>query len=111
MNMKMKSIFILIALMAFNIQSCDSLLNEVLVSDVSGASYYTTPAGLEDAVDAAYSSLKYIHSNERAHSLTVFGTDTYTNGADGGHKSFNFYDAGLNSASSQILEAEFNPAS
>ena len=102
--MKMKSIFILIALMAFNIQSCDKFLEEDLVSDVSGASYYTTPAGLEDAVDATYSSLKYIHSNERAHSLTVFGTDTYTNGADGGHKSFNYYDNGLNSASSQIRE-------
>ncbi|MDH4092623.1 MAG: RagB/SusD family nutrient uptake outer membrane protein [Cyclobacteriaceae bacterium] len=100
----MKSIFILIALMAFNIQSCDKFLEEDLVSDVSGSSYYTTPAGLEDAVDATYSSLKYIHSNERAHSLTIFGTDTYTNGADGGHKSFNYYDNGLNSASSQIRE-------
>jgi len=104
MNIKMKSIFILIALMAFNIQSCDKFLEEDLVSDVSGSSYYTTPAGLEDAVDATYSSLKYIHSNERAHSLTIFGTDTYTNGADGGHKSFNYYDNGLNSASSQIRE-------
>ena len=90
--------------MAFNIQSCDKFLEEDLVSDVSGSSYYTTPAGLEDAVDATYSSLKYIHSNERAHSLTIFGTDTYTNGADGGHKSFNYYDNGLNSASSQIRE-------
>jgi hypothetical protein len=104
MNMKMKSIFILIALMAFNIQSCDKFLEEDLVSDVSGSSYYTTAAGLEDAVDATYSTLKYIHSNERAHSLTIFGTDTYTNGADGGHKSFNWYDGGLNSASSQIRE-------
>ena len=36
--------------------------------------------------------------------LTVFGTDTHTNGADGGYKSFNFYDNGLNSAVDILLQ-------
>jgi len=102
--MKTKSIILLAALLIFSTQSCDNFLEETLVSDVSASSYYTTAAGLEDAVDAAYHRLKWIHSNERAHSVTIFGTDTYTNGADGGHKSFNFYDNGLNSASSQTRE-------
>ena len=95
--MKTKSIIVLIAILAFNIQSCDNYLKEKLVSDVSGAQYYTTAAGLDDAVDATYQYMKYVYSNERAYSLTCFGTDTYTNGADGGYKNFNYYDAGLRS--------------
>jgi hypothetical protein len=98
MIMKTKSILLVIALIAFSTQSCKDYLDETLVSGVSASSYYTTPAGLEDAVDATYSYLREIHSNERAYMLTIFGTDTHTNGADGGYKSFNFYDNGLNSA-------------
>lgn len=90
------------ALLVFGAQSCDKTLEEELVSDVSAASYYTTPAGLEDAVDATYYYMRYIYSNERAYMLTTFGTDTYTNGADGGHKSFNYYDNGLSSESSMV---------
>ncbi len=93
-----KSIILGIALIAFTAQSCSDYLDETLISDVSAGSYYTTAAGLEDAVDAAYSFLREIHSNERAYMLTIFGTDTHTNGADGGYKSFNFYDNGLNAA-------------
>lgn len=104
MYMKTKSILLITALLAFTSQSCDNFLDEKLVSDVSASSYYTTASGLEDAVEAAYHWLKWVHSNERAHSLTIFGTDTYTNGADGGHKSFNYYDNGLNSSESQVTE-------
>ncbi len=94
--MKTKSI-LLVVLLAFNFQSCQDYLKEKLVSDVSADQYYTTAAGLEDGVDATYQYMKYVYSNERAYSLTVFGTDTYTNGADGGYKGFNFYDATLRS--------------
>lgn len=94
--MKKKLIFFIIAAIAINIQSCSDFLNKELVSDVAGE-YYSTPAGFEDAVDATYYYLKYVYSNERAYSLTVFGTDTYTNGADGGFKGFNYYDANLRS--------------
>lgn len=102
-TMKKKLIILLVAIFAFNIQSCDEYLKEELVSDVAGG-YYTTPAGLEDAVDATYFYLKFIYSNERAYSLTTFGTDCYTNGADGGFKGFNYYDNGLNSAQSIITQ-------
>src|SRR6188508_617932 len=103
--MKKKSIILIVALMALNIQSCKDFLTEELVSDVS-ASYYTTAAGLEDAVDGAYSYLKYVYSNERAYTLTVFGTDEYTNGADGSHKGFNWYDATLR-ADNDVLKEMF----
>ncbi len=102
--MKTKFIFILIALVALNIQSCDKFLEEKLISDVSASSYYSTAAGLEDAVDATYNYLKYVYSNERAYTLTVFGTDTYTNGADGGFKGFNYYDNTLSSDQSILRE-------
>ena len=102
--MKTKSIFLLVALVALNIQSCDNYLKEKLVSDVSGGQYYTTAAGLDDAVDATYYYLKYVYSNERAYTLTVFGTDTYTNGADGNYKNFNYYDAGLRSDQAVLQE-------
>ncbi len=105
MKMKItKSILVTLALIAFSAQSCKDYLQETLVSDVSAGSYYTTPAGLEDAVDATYSPLREIYSNERAYMLSIFGTDTHTNGADGGFKSFNFYDNGLNSGVAQLLE-------
>lgn len=96
--MKIKSILIAIALVAFSVTSCDKYLTEKAVSEVAAGTYYTTGAGLEDAVDATYSFLKYIYTNERSFSLTTFGTDAHTNGADGGYKSFNYYDNTLNSS-------------
>ena len=39
-----------------------------------------------------------------SYTLTVFGTDTHTNGADGGFKGFNYYDNGLNSGVSILQE-------
>ena len=101
---KIKPILTTVALIAFSTQSCQNFLDEELVSDVSAGSYYTTAAGLEDAVDASYSFLREIYSNERAYSLTIFGTDTHTNGADGGWKSFNYYDNNLNSGAGILLE-------
>jgi hypothetical protein len=102
--MKTKLIVISIVLVTLTIQSCDNYLKENLVSDVSANQYYTTAAGLEDGVDATYQFMKYVYSNERAYTLTVFGTDTYTNGADGGFKGFNFYDATLRSDQSILQE-------
>src|SRR5260221_11190170 len=97
--MKTKSTFIVMAILALTIPSCDKFLEEKLVSDVSGAGYYTTAAGLDDGGGATYYYLKYVYSNERAYTLTVFGTDTYTNSADGNFKGFNYYYKNLKSAS------------
>lgn len=81
--------------LGFTLPSCDKYLEEELVSDVSSATYYPTPAGLEDAVKAAYSFNKSFYGVERGFSMTVFGTDTYTQGADGSHKGINAYDGRL----------------
>lgn len=99
-------ISIALVVVAMTAQSCSDYLDEKLVSSVSAATYYTTVAGFEDAVDATYSFLRTIHSEERAYMLSVFGTDTHTNGADGNYKSFNWYDNGLN-ASIDILAQQW----
>ena len=66
MKMKItKSILVAFALVAISAQSCKDYLDETLVSDVAADSYYTTPAGLEDAVDATYTFLRQIYSEER----------------------------------------------
>ena len=94
--MKHRIYLFLLTLVAFMSQSCEDYLQEELVSDVSSGTYYTTPQGFEDAVKATYSWMKPFFSVERGFTMTVFGTDTYTNGADGGWKMYNFYNGDLN---------------
>lgn len=86
-------------------QSCNDYLSEELISDVSASSYYTTPAGFEDAVKATYWWLKPFFGVERGFSMSVFGTDTYTNGADGSHKTLNLYDGALNPTQGFVRDA------
>lgn len=94
--MNKRILILTIALIAFIGQSCEDYLKEEIVSDISAGSYYTTPQGFEDAVKATYSFMKPYFGVERGMSMTVFGTDVHTNGADGGHKAINRYDGGLN---------------
>jgi starch-binding outer membrane protein, SusD/RagB family len=76
--------------------SCDKFLEEDLTHLVSSESYYTTAAGLNDAVNACYFYTKeYWSPAEMGATLNCFGIDAYTNGADGSHKGINFYDAQL----------------
>lgn len=77
------------ALLLFS-QSCQDLLEEKVVSQV-GSEYITTVTGYEAAVKAAYSSLRDFYGRESAMTMTVFGTDTYTMGADGSYKFVNQY--------------------
>jgi hypothetical protein len=101
---KTKQLYSFFALLLFAglSQSCEEYLQEELVSDVSAATYYPTPAGFEDAVKATYSFMKPFYGVERGFTLTAFGTDTYTNGSDGGHKGINAYDGQLNGANGFI---------
>ena len=100
--MNRKIYITLILALAFLTKSCDKFIEEELVTDVSAASYYTTEAGSEDAVRATYSTFKPFYGQEMGAAMTTFGTDIWTNGADGSHKVFNFYDGGLNGSESYI---------
>lgn len=78
-------------------------LTEVPVSGITGA-YYQTPAGFDAIVNASYEELRNWYGNERGLTLTVFGTDEFTTGADGSHKSIGNYDAGLNADESYFRD-------
>jgi len=78
--------------------SCEDFLEEKLTADVSSSTYYTTVQGFEDAVKATYTPMKDYWGQEMGCTMTAFGTDTYTNGADGSHKEINFYNNELNPA-------------
>lgn len=89
---------VLIAVGIISIFSCQDYLAENNIANVSASSYYTTSAGLEDAVKATYGIIKEFYGTELGFSMTVFGTDTYTNGADGSHKYLNWYNNQHNSS-------------
>ena len=83
--------------------SCNKMLDEDVRSQAP-YDYLNTPSGFEDAVRAAYSSLRNYYGQERGMTLTVFGTDTYTNGADGSFKYVNQYTPNLDARVSIIRE-------
>ena len=82
--------FISLALVLFLAPACEDLLDEVPVTQVSGL-YLDTKSGFEDAVKATYTTLRDYYGRETAMTMTVFGTDTYTMGADGSYKFVNQY--------------------
>jgi len=96
--MKTRLFLSLLSLMLFG-TSCEKQLLEDVRTQVTD-SYLNTAAGFQEAVNASYGSLKpvfcAIEENGIIPNLTVFGTDTYTNGFDGPYKMLNFYNADLN---------------
>jgi len=89
----MKKIFSILATTAVLLltgQSCTKVLEEIPISQV-GSQYLDTPAGFEAGARAAYSTLRDFYGREIGMNLTVFGTDTYTMGADGSYKFMNQY--------------------
>src|SRR5215203_963885 len=60
------------------------------------SSYFSNPTSFESVVNATYTPLRSHWALERGSTMTVFGTDEYTKGADGSYKFFNDYTAQLN---------------
>ena len=83
--------------------SCGDLLQEEVVSAI-GNDYLNTPAGVNDGVNAAYSSVRSWYGTERGNNFTIFGTDTHTNGADGSWKFMNTYDSQFDSRNGHVQE-------
>ncbi|MEP7324014.1 MAG: RagB/SusD family nutrient uptake outer membrane protein [Saprospiraceae bacterium] len=85
----------LMACLMFSFFSCGKdILKETVISSI-GNDYINTPKGFEDAVRAAYSSLRTFYGTQLGLTLTEYGTDIYATGADGSYKGFHFYDAQL----------------
>jgi len=84
-------------------QSCNDLLTENVVSNI-GNDYINTPKGLNDAVNAAYSTNRSWYGTERGFNLSIFGTDSFTNGADGSWKFMNTYTTDFDTRNGSISE-------
>lgn len=83
--------------------SCDGFLEEDVVSPI-GNNYLNTPKGMNDGINAAYSTMRAWYGTERGNNLTIFGTDIFTNGADGSWKFMNFYTNQFDSQNGHIRE-------
>ena len=70
-------------------------LNEDLISGLANQPY-PTPDVFQALVNATYEPLRTFYAQERGFTLTEFGTDIYTEGADGSYKYVNEYTAQLN---------------
>lgn len=84
-------------------QSCSDMLTENVVSNI-GNDYINTAKGLNDAVNAAYSTNRSWYGTERGMNLSIFGTDSYTNGADGSWKFMNTYTTDFDTRNGSISE-------
>lgn len=87
----------------FLAQACQDALQEDVVSQI-GSEYLNTPKGLDDAVSAAYSSMRAWYGTERGNNFTEFGTDVYTNGSDGSWKFMNTYTNQFDSQNGHVRE-------
>jgi starch-binding outer membrane protein, SusD/RagB family len=70
-------------------------LNENVISGLTPDAY-GTPAAFQALVNASYEPLRSFWAQERGFTVTEFGTDTYTKGADGSYKFINDYTPQLN---------------
>ncbi|WP_162053485.1 RagB/SusD family nutrient uptake outer membrane protein [Pontibacter pamirensis] len=93
----------LLGVLLMGAPSCQDTLNEEVISRI-GNDYMNTAKGIDDAVNAAYSSLRTWYGTERGNNFTIFGTDTYTNGADGGWKFMNTYTTQFDTQNGHVRE-------
>jgi hypothetical protein len=84
-------------------QSCNNVLEENVVSLI-GNNYINTPSGLTDAVSAAYTTSRLWYGTEAGNNFTIFGTDSYTNGADGSWKFMNTYTGDFDSQNGHVRD-------
>lgn len=93
--------------------SCDSILDEELTGGLTADGVFNSPEGINFALNGAYAAFSEFlgtrnaaasdrNQREVGWSLMAFGTDTYTNGSDGGQKSLNNYNSDLNASQSMV---------
>ncbi|CAL1516384.1 RagB/SusD family nutrient uptake outer membrane protein [Chitinophaga sp. MM2321] len=99
----MKNIVLGITLLGLTATSCNKMLKEEVVTNVTDA-FYNTKSGFQTAVTGSYVSMRNFYSSERGMTLTVPGSDTYTNGSDGDFKFANQYTSQLDARYSHLRE-------
>jgi len=94
----------LLSLLTFGFASCESFLEEKVVSGVS-YDFFETKTGIETAVNGVYTAMRWYVGGERYYSYTEYGVDYVWEGADGGNKdAFNKYSAQMNSGFGLLYE-------
>jgi len=76
-------------------------LDEQLVGSVT-TKYYSTPAGLDAAVNGAYEQLQGVFGREQFMALSEMGTDLWTLGDQTSYRYMGTYDAGLNPSVGEV---------
>ncbi len=99
----MRNIIPVILLLAVATTSCNKMLDEKIVTNVTD-DFYNTPAGFQTAVNGSYVSMRNFYSTERGMTLTETGTDIITNGSDGDFKYTSQYTSQLDSRYAHVRE-------
>ena len=92
--MKARIAVALSAALLASLPGCLNLDEEVVTGLPSSA--YGSRAVFEALVNASYEPLRSFWAQERGFTVTEFGTDIFTKGADGSHKYINDYTSSLN---------------
>src|SRR2546427_9874144 len=82
------------AALLVGLPGCVNLDEDVVTGLTPGS--YGTQAVFESLVNASYEPLRTFYAQERGFTITEFGTDIFTKGADGSHKYINDYTTQLN---------------
>ena len=82
------------AALLVGLPGCVNLDEDVVTGLTPGS--YGTQAVFESLVNASYEPLRTFYAQERGFTVTEFGTDIFTKGADGSHKYINDYTTQLN---------------
>src|SRR5437763_14092509 len=89
-----KRTVVLAVVLVTSLPGCVDLNEDVVTGLTPGA--YGSEAVFQALVNASYEPLRSFWAQERGFTLTVFGTDIYTKGADGSYKYVNHYTTNLN---------------
>src|SRR5213079_465831 len=92
--MKKRAAVMVGAAILTGLAGCMDLNEDVVTGLTPGA--YGTEALFQEFVNASYEPLRSFWAQERGFTLTEFGTDIYTKGADGSYKFVNDYTTQLN---------------
>lgn len=79
-TMILRKIYLIAAL--FVLAACNDMLNEYNPSGLTDDVVYTTPAGFESLVHAAYATTKHWYGKEDGYTLSEGGTDLWMQGVD-----------------------------
>lgn len=102
---------VLTLVLVIGLSACSGdAIDENLTGDLTADGVFTSEEGINLALNGTYSAFTSLvgsgtsGNREAGWTLIAMGTDTYTNGSDGGNKFFNTYNSDLSASSGIISE-------